>query len=89
LTNDSAYWKAPSYSNTVDADFRLHEGRTLSGRLVWSEHAGKGTTKNREAALYLRGSYEMRWADYSTPGGDPYGHFKYLLVKVAPEPVIL
>ncbi len=33
LTNDSAYWITPRNSNTVDASFRIHQGRILSGEL--------------------------------------------------------
>ena len=34
LTNDPSYWKEPSmigWTKTMDADFRLHEGRSITG----------------------------------------------------------
>ena len=51
LTNDSAYWKVPMRQDTVDAAFRLHEGRTTEGELRWSGPAGAGTTRGREAPI--------------------------------------
>ncbi len=35
LTNDSAYWKEPINSQTVDASFRIHQGRNATGELRW------------------------------------------------------
>ena len=39
--------------------------------------------KGRESAFELRGSYQMRWRDYSLVGANPNGgRFRYLLVRV-------
>ena len=44
LTNDAAYWTPPTRSlETIDAAFRVHEGRTIGGRLgvvgaSWRRH---------------------------------------------------
>lgn len=82
LTNDRLYWNKPSKDNTVDADFRLHEGRTLSGVLAWSPDAAKKTTEGREEPIHLRGSYRLHWRDYSEVGSGTYSKFRYLLVEV-------
>jgi hypothetical protein len=80
LTNDSAYWKSPRSPGTIDADFRLHEGRILQGALRWGSRASKGTTKCREAAISLRRTYRLGWRDYSEFGGHAYAKFRYLLI---------
>lgn len=83
LTNVSAYWAPGNLPDAVDAAFRIHEGVELSGSREWSKHAGAGTTKGREKALDLTGSYTMAWHDYSTIGNDQRaGRFRYVLVRV-------
>ena len=81
LTNDSSYWKM-GRPGTVDADFRIHESRRLTGELKWSDRASKGTTKNREASIRLQGSYDVRWQDYSVVPSGAYRRFRYLAVAV-------
>jgi len=84
LTNDSAYWRVPMDSTaTIDAAFRLHEGAILSGRLAWSASAGAGTTRNREKAHVLQGTYPLHWSDYSRVSEGPAGTFRYLLVEAS------
>ena len=56
LPNDDSYWKHPSRPDTVDAAFRLHDGRRITGEMAWSERAGPGTTKKREQAVRLNGA---------------------------------
>lgn len=82
LTNDSAYWRRPTNHSTVDAAFRLHDGRILEGVLAWSANASKGTKKNREQPLGLQGKYPLQWSDYSHPISGRYGEFRSLVVKV-------
>lgn len=82
LTNDSSYWKVPTYRDTVDADFRVHEGREISGALAWSAQASSGTVGNRTSPIRIRGSYRLRWQEYSNFPGKPYGSFRYLAVSV-------
>ena len=81
LTNDPSYWKHPRSDNTADARFRLHEGNILRGSLGWGSGASEGTKRGREDLLQLRGSYILRWEDYSRPAGDNYGKFRYLVVE--------
>ena len=86
LTNDGSYWTSPAHAETIDADFRIHEGSHLSGTLAWGPHTGAGTMKGRESALTLRGSDALSWHVYSTVGANPNdGSFRYLLVCVDPE----
>ena len=82
LTNDSSYWKVPTHRDTVDADFRVHEGRAVSGALAWTASAGPGTVRGRESAIQIRGSYHLRWREYSSFPGKSYGSFRYLAVSV-------
>ena len=82
LTNDSSYWKVPNRRNTVDAAFRIHDGREVSGALAWATNAGQGTIKGRESAILLRGSYRLRWQDFSMFPLKPYGQFRHLVVSV-------
>ena len=82
LTNDSSYWKVPGQRDTVDADFRIHEGREISGALAWAARTGPGTMKGRESPIQLQGSYRLRWQEYSTFPEKSYGRFRYLAVSV-------
>jgi len=82
LTNDSAYWKQPMNNQTVDASFRIHQGRNLTGELRWGTDASKGTTHGREASILIKGAYDLNWQNYSRIAETSYGTFKYLLVKV-------
>ena len=82
LTNDSAYWKVPPARDTVDAAFRIHEGREISGELAWATRAGPGTVKGRETPIRLGGSYRLRWREFSMFPDKSYGQFRYLAVSV-------
>lgn len=79
LTNDQGYWNPPR-PGTVDAAFRLHEGRTLMGELSWAEHAGVGTTATRQRVLNLAREYRCHWQPYSNIPV-PRGEFRYLLIR--------
>lgn len=83
LTNDSAYWSPPRNTQTVDASFRIHQGRILTGELGWGSGASKGTMHGREETIHIKGVYNLQWEDYSQPSRESsYGKFRYLLVKV-------
>lgn len=86
LTNDSSYWNPPR-RETIDAMFRLHEGRELTGRLVWSKRASRGTTKGRESPICLKSSYLCQWRDYgcAISGAEERKHarFRYLALEVS------
>lgn len=81
LTNDSAYWKTPLRINSVDAAFRVHEGREIRGMLAWDSRAGQGTIFKREEPINLSSVYLSKWRDYSRFPGS-YGLFRYLAFEV-------
>lgn len=82
LTNYSSDWKGPTNRDTVDADFRVHEGREISGELAWAVRASSGTVGGRKSPIQIRGSYPLRWQDYSSFPGMSYGSFRYFAVSV-------
>ncbi len=82
LTNDRGYWRPSARSTTVDAAFRVHEGRMLMGTSMWSAAAGPGTTRSRDQPLELRSTYHLQWADYPIVEHALIGKFRYLLVEV-------
>ena len=86
LTNDALYWEPPKTTpDTVDAAFRLHEGRVVSGKMAWSRNASPGTKKDMEEPIILRGSYPLRWRDYGQPFPRTNGRFRYLAVETSPR----
>lgn len=86
LTNDHLYWKPPTRDDVVDAEFRLHDGRTLEGTLSWADDVGAGTVaQKRDRPIELSGTYELEWQDYEydiPPGPEQHTDFRYLLVRV-------
>jgi hypothetical protein len=78
VTNVSALWTAPTprAQPPRDRDFRIHEGRRLSGTLLWG---GGEYTPN---TCHLRGTYPLTWRTYSEQAGVG-GTFRYLAVPVA------
>lgn len=83
LTNDPSYWQPPQQDKTVDAAFRVHEGRSVNGEMAWSPEASEGTQRGRTDPIRLKSSYQMRYQDYSNLQGEKYGQFRYLNVPVA------
>ncbi len=82
LTNDKSYWKTPAQDvNTVDKDFRIHEGKIIKRELSWKEGASEGTMSGREDPITLEGEYILNWKYYSNLQGQN-GEFRYLLVRV-------
>lgn len=57
LTNDHRYWEKPVKLDSVDRDFWVHEGRTVTGVLSWKQAASTGTKLGREEPIELRGAY--------------------------------
>ena len=82
LTNDSAYWIKPARHDTVDADFRINDGRVLEGVCNWGVNASDGTKKNREQPLVLQNKYDVQWENCSRPSPESYGEFRSLTIKV-------
>ena len=82
LTNDHTYWQQPSKLDTVDAAFRLDDGRRVTGEMAWSERTSAGTMKRREEPIRLEGSYHLQWQDYAVLSGKRHGQFRYLAVQI-------
>lgn len=82
LTNDPLYWNRPGLKGTVDAKFRLHEGRTVKGTMKWSKKASPGTKSGREDPICLKDSYLLRWQDYGDEGDGAYQRFRYLAIRI-------
>lgn len=82
VTNEPGLWAIPKPRSrpTRDQQFHIHEGRALTGTLLWAE--GTYTDNTR----YLRGSYGLTWQPYSELPG-PGGTFRYLAVPIAAGPV--
>ena len=82
VTNDSAYWIKPANHDTVDAKFRINDGRVLEDVFDWGANASDGTKKNREQALVLQNKYVAQWENFSRPSPASYGEFRSLTIKV-------
>lgn len=80
LSNDGAFWRE-GRPGTIDAAFRVHDGRVLQGTLAWTNAAGLGTTRGRTGELELTGVYPIRWTDHATVPG-PHGVFRTLVLEV-------
>jgi hypothetical protein len=86
LSNDRSYWQQPLRADTIDAAFRIHDGRVLAGTLSWAARAGRGTIIGRDAPLRLSGRYTCRWNDYSavTRTDSQTALFRYLPIAIEP-----
>lgn len=84
LTNDAGYWNASRLTQTVDAAFRLHEGRSLSGELCWGAGASAGTMRTREQAITLQTQCDVKWTDYSQIGSGWNSRFRSIVVTINP-----
>lgn len=76
LTNEPGLWN-PRVGRRItrDAQFRIHEGRVLEGKLRW----GNGGSSQFDQKL--TGSYPAVWRDYSNLEG-PRGQFRWLALPV-------
>lgn len=82
LTNDGTYWRPHMHGRPTNAKaFRLSHGLVLSGERAWGPNTG-GTSRGREVAPKLRGSYPLEWSDYSMVDSSPAGSFRSLLIEV-------
>jgi hypothetical protein len=82
LTNVPGLWQAAPRATPASYDeFRLHEGREVTGTVDWGATAGEGTKTGRRHPILLTGRYRLDWRDFSPlPGGRKV---RYLLVPVA------
>ena len=101
LTNEPAYWEEHSVrQSSNDYDFRIHEGRELSGELNWRNPEADAAS-GRQNPIALSGSYNLRWKDYSRIPRIPdipeigltsrnqgtHRRFRYLVVAVDESPL--
>ena len=78
LTNDRGLWSAPAgHRQTRDAEFRLHEGRRLRGRLRWGVEGDYLTSNQHD----LIGDYQLTWRNFAHLSGRN-GEFRWLAVQV-------
>ncbi|SCF09583.1 hypothetical protein GA0070607_5487 [Micromonospora coriariae] len=78
LTNDRTLWVPPAGSRpTRDREFRIHEGRRLTGVLRWGVNGSYFLRNQRD----LAGDYPLIWHDFSRMDG-PNGEFRWLPVHV-------
>jgi hypothetical protein len=82
LTNDRTYWMESKKKDSVDSEFRVHEGRVLQGGAAWGAKASAGTKHKREEPIALKGSYTVQWAKFSSFGTGIAQEFRYALVHV-------
>ena len=92
LTNEPSYWKEDSVRQSSNHyDFRIHEGRELSGEIKWVDpEARSAKDGKRQNPINLSGSYNLQWKDYSEiPRIHPqisyqgnHRKFRYLAVAV-------
>lgn len=83
LTNDGTYWGPRNHGRATNAyAFRLSEGLVVRGERAWGPNTG-GTSRGREAALQLTGSYTLGWTNYSCLDPGPAGTFRSLVIEVA------
>lgn len=82
LTNDGQYWSKSANTATIDAAFRLHENRRITGELRWADHASPGTIKGIEKPITLEGSYVITWQSYSTVSEGSAGQFRYIALEI-------
>ena len=97
LTNEPSYWKEDSVrKGSNHYNFRIHEGRELSGELKWARSEDRAAkVGDRQNPINLSGSYNLQWKDYSETPPLPEIHltrqgkrrqFRYLAVAVGESP---
>jgi hypothetical protein len=87
LTNDRTYWSESRKIDSVDSEFRVHEGRVIRGEVTWGEvtwgaRASAGTKHKREQVIALRGDHAISWRDYSLFGDGRAEKFRYVVLQV-------
>ena len=82
LTNDNGYWTNQEEAReTADKQFRLPEGRVLTGDLAWGPTASSGTTKGRVEPIRLQGEYLVKWLPYSNLNKS-FGEFRFMVMHI-------
>jgi hypothetical protein len=93
LTNDESFWREPKRRDTNDREFRIHEGRQISGRLDWHTREGAGSEAEDQYSITLTKTYTAHWRYYSRVSAEGGGEFRYLVFCVrspsGPNPIRL
>ncbi|WP_406361002.1 hypothetical protein [Streptomyces sp. NBC_01579] len=80
ITNEASLWRPRQRRMpTRDEEFRVHDGRELSGTLLWAGGSFPDNTR------VLRGAYTLAWRPYMQLEG-PGGEFRCLAVFITPNP---
>jgi hypothetical protein len=82
LTNDRTYWTESRKADSVDSQFRVHEGRMLEGGATWGANASAGTRRKREEPIAIRGKYQLQWFNYSSFGAGIAEVFRCVVLRV-------
>jgi len=84
ITNYNVYWEKRKEENYTpkDLNFRIDEGKEISGKRIWLNNPSINTTGNeRIGGVNLKGKYVMEWKPFSEIGDTSNSIFKYLLLK--------
>lgn len=82
ITNDISYTKKPIKDNCVYKQFSLEDKIVKSGTMFWEKTASKGTMKNCEKTIILKGKYNMNWQCYSKLDNESTGLFMYVINEI-------
>ncbi len=82
ITNDLGYKNKPTRENCIYKKLALYDGSVKNGVLDWEDNAGIGTKKNCNKPLNLKGSYSIKWHEYSKIDDSNTGTFMYLLNEI-------
>ena len=95
LTNMKSLWNEKNGNkDTFYDNFRIYNGRKITGKLEWKEkningeikRPSEGTVKGRKSPIELEGYYELNWNEYSQENLEEkyenrHRQFKYLVVE--------
>ena len=80
LANNPIHWDT-GLGASLDAAFRLYEGRSVEGTLTLSDRA-RAKARGERPPIELMGRYRMEWQHYSKPAPGLGGEFRSLLLDV-------
>lgn len=66
----------------MDEQFRIHEGRTIHGKMEWNHTTSNGTKSGRNDHIMIRGNYTLKWNDYSKLKVKSYEKFRTLIIEI-------
>lgn len=81
ITNDMIYTIKSKNDKYSYSEFSLEEGIVKSGNMTWKEGTIRGR-KFAEDKIYLKGSYKIKWKDYSIIDNSNSGRFKIVINEI-------